>query len=85
MALRHFLLIYDVANRTLMEAVDVGGNARKAADTYSEYEERYRGRDGFEIVLIGADSLDTIRVTHSHYFRHADEDVLAELLAPELS
>jgi hypothetical protein len=83
MPLRHFLLIYDVANRQLIEAKDLGSRGREAADTYSEYEQKYRERDGYEIVLIGADSLDTIRRTHAHYFGDADDTFFADLLEPQ--
>lgn len=35
---------------------------------YFELELEHWGRDDLEIVLLGSDSLDTIKVTHSRYF-----------------
>jgi hypothetical protein len=80
MALRHFLLIYDHERQTLLEALDLGTRGDAAAQTYSEYEEKYRDEHGIEIVLVGADSLDTIRTTHAHYFDGADAALFPEEL-----
>lgn len=66
-ALRHFLLIYDIGARVL-EVRDLGEDAEAAAARYSEVEEEFRQREGFEVVLIGADSIETIQETHAHYF-----------------
>lgn len=68
MAIHHFLLIYSLLEHRLLEANDLGPNTAAAIDAYAECEERYRDQEGVEIVLIGADSLDTVRRTHSHYF-----------------
>lgn len=61
----HFLLIYDAKRRSLRWE-DLGHDAEAAAARYSEVEEDLS--DGYEVVLIGADSLETIRTTHAHYF-----------------
>jgi hypothetical protein len=66
-AIRHFLLVYD-AKAKRVEVQDLGDDAWAAAARYAEVEESYRGRDEFEVVLIGADSIETIRTTHAHYF-----------------
>lgn len=73
MALRHFLLIYDLNAGHLIKAEDLGTDADSATQTYSDCEAEYRDRDGFEIVLVGADSIETIKKTHSHYFDLDDE------------
>jgi hypothetical protein len=67
-ALLHFLLIYDHQQQRLLEALELGTRGADAARAYSRYEEKYRDSEGIEIVLVGADSLETIRTTHSHYF-----------------
>lgn len=67
-ALQHFLLVYDHQQQKLLETLELGEFGDAAAQAYSEYEDKYRDRTGIEIVLVGADSLDTIRTTHSHYF-----------------
>lgn len=34
----------------------------------------------FLLVLVGADSIETVKRTHGHYFQDADEAMFAELL-----
>jgi hypothetical protein len=73
MALSHFLIVYDLreGRRVLLEEF---ASARAATDAYAALEEEYRDRSAdFEVVLVGADSLDTLRVTHSRYF-HEERD-----------
>ena len=68
MALRHFLIVYDLreSRRVLLEEF---ASARRATDAYAAAEEEYRDRSAdFEVVLVGADSLETVKVTHSRYF-----------------
>ena len=65
--LRHFLLIYNAQNRTV-KVEDLGVDEEAAAERYAEVEEQLRAETSYEVVLIGADSLDTIKTTHSHYF-----------------
>jgi hypothetical protein len=74
LALHHFLIVYNVRENRRVSLDDFGSDTRGATAAYADVEEEYRGRsdqEDFEIVLVGADSLDTIRVTHSRYF---DED-----------
>lgn len=81
MSLLHFLLIYDHNEQRLVDALDLGTRGEDAAHTYADYEERYRDEKGIEIVLVGADSLDTIRQTHAHYFSDSATEPFSELLA----
>jgi hypothetical protein len=81
MPLHHFLLIYDLKRGRLAEQLDLGDDGEAAAAEYSRYEAEYRDREGFEIVLVGADSIETIRQTHAHYFNGAGEQAFDELLA----
>jgi len=71
MAIKHFLLTYNL-RRGLLEHIDQFGEDTRAATTaYADLEEKFRARDDhndYEIVLIGADSLETVQVTHSRYF-----------------
>jgi hypothetical protein len=81
-SLIHFLLVYSYGEERLL-AKDEFTNAADASAAYRKAEEDYRGRsDEFEIVLVGADSLDTIRKTHGHYFlAPAEHRGFADLLA----
>jgi hypothetical protein len=71
---KHFLIVYDLQESQTVRIDEFGSDSRRATGAYAEAEEAYRDRgdsDRFEIVLVGADSLDTIRVTHSRYFDSA--------------
>jgi hypothetical protein len=67
MPLIHFLLIYNIDLGHLVECRKFT-NAGVAAAEYSNLEREYAGRGNFEIVLVGADSIETIRQTHGQYF-----------------
>jgi hypothetical protein len=81
MPLTHFLLIYDHDKQKLIDALDLGTSGEAAGRTYAEYEQKHRDDKGIEIVLVGADSLDTIRRTHGHYFSESASDPFPELVA----
>jgi len=66
-ALRHFLLVYDLKAQRLVSQRDFEDGVEAAA-AYAALEREYQGRDDFEVVLVGADSIETIRRTHAHYF-----------------
>lgn len=44
-----------------------------------EAEDAYRGRTDIEVVLLGSDSLETLKQTHGHYFESASEPDLPVL------
>jgi hypothetical protein len=67
MSLIHFLLVYDLKAQQLLSH-DEFTDGREAVQAYSDCELKHRGDSDIEIVLVGADSLDTIRVTHGQYF-----------------
>lgn len=63
----HFLLVFDHDAGELIHQDDFldGDLAVKA---YSEMEARYKDRQRIEVVLIGSDSIETVRQTHANYF-----------------
>jgi hypothetical protein len=67
MAMRYFLLIYNRAHRRL-QTVQEFTDRDEAGRAYVAAERAAQGDPGLEIVLIGADSLDTIKQTHGQYF-----------------
>lgn len=74
MAVIHFLLVYDLKLQKLVEPTKEFRDAQEAALAYAALEATHRGNNDLEIVLVGADSLDTVRQTHGQYFeRPADE------------
>jgi hypothetical protein len=66
--LNNWLIVYDWRAARFAGWSDLGGDPAAAADAYASFERRYRYEDGYEVVLIGADSTETIKRTHAHYF-----------------
>lgn len=66
--IQHFLLVFDHAHEQLLEERHFGADSAKALRAYSEYEERYKDHREIEIVLIGSDSIETVRTTHANYY-----------------
>lgn len=71
----NWLLIYNWQVGKLEYWVDCKTNAKRAARMYSEYERRYSWDQGYEVVLIGSDSKETIEWTHAHYFGRSADDL----------
>jgi hypothetical protein len=65
--LQHYLVIYDIpAGKARVR--EFGGDYEAALAAYSEVEREYEHRPDVDIVLLGADSLEVIKRTHSSYF-----------------
>ncbi len=81
MSVLHYLLVYDLRRRTLISAEEFR-SAEEATAAYGRAERDHVGQEGLEIVLVGADSFDTLRQTHGHYFSDGEPRVtLPELAA----
>lgn len=65
--IRHFLIVFDIPTGK-PKVRDFGGDYGGAMEAYAEIEEEMHGRDDLDIVLLGADSLETVQRTHSSYF-----------------
>lgn len=82
-SLVHFLLVYSFDAGKLIHQ-DEFTDAARAAAAYENAESEYRASgnvDKFEVVLVGADNIETVMRTHGHYFSHSDEIPFAELFA----
>ena len=66
--IRHFLIVYDHSAGRLKEVTDFGEDSERAVAAYSAKEKEFEGQSLIEIVLVGSDSLDTVRLTHANYF-----------------
>lgn len=65
--IKHFLVVYDLgAEKATVR--EFGTDYDAALGAYAEAEEDFANRDSYDIVLIGAESLETIKRTHSSYF-----------------
>lgn len=67
--IKHFLLVFDHARAELLEIQEFGSDAPAAMLAYAAKERKHlEAGDSIEIVLIGSDSLETVRLTHANYF-----------------
>ena len=76
--IRHYLIVYDIPT-SKAKVRDFGIDYDAAMAAYSEIEGEMRDRDDLDIVLVGADSLETVKRTHSSYF---DTEETFESLLP---
>lgn len=66
--IQHFLLIFDHDQGQLLNTVEFGEDSDSAVAAYAESEREYKDLPRVEIVLIGSDSFETVKVTHANYF-----------------
>ncbi len=74
----YFLLIFHVDTNEL-EIEEFVGDELAATTAYSAREHEYREDTRIEVVLVGADSLETVRKTHSHYFARSNGNFVADV------
>lgn len=65
--IKHFLVTYDTSDGTVAVR-DFGTDYESAVTAYGELEGELRDDSKFEIVLLSADSIETLKRTHSSYF-----------------
>ena len=75
--MRYFLIVYDRRRGELFGLPQEFEDDVLAREAYANTEREYRHDSNIEVVLIGADSLETVKQTHSNYFRSALSDYLA--------
>jgi hypothetical protein len=66
--IQHFLLIFDHDQGQLLKMVEFGEDSDAAVAAYAKSEQEHQDRPRVEIVLIGSDSIDTVKLTHANYF-----------------
>lgn len=66
--IQHFLLVFDHERGLLVDELDFGTDGEAAVAAYAAKEKEYQGREMVEIVLVGSDSIDTVKLTHANYF-----------------
>lgn len=69
-----WLVIYNWREARFEQWMDLKRDVAEASAVYADYERRYTAADGFEVVLIGADSPESFEITHSHYFTSSRDD-----------
>jgi hypothetical protein len=66
--IQHFLLVFDHTQGRLIQEQHFGEDGKTALEAYSACELEHRDESNIEIVLIGSDSIETVRLTHANYF-----------------
>jgi hypothetical protein len=72
--IKHFLVTRDVTRRKTT-VVELGTDYEAAQDAYQEAEKQALGTR-LDVVLLSADSLETVKSTHSSYFEPKSFDEL---------
>lgn len=78
--IQHFILVFDRRAGHLLHKLDFGTEAKAAVTKYEALEEQYRDCPHMDIVLVGSDSIDTVKITHANYFDGSAKDVYADVL-----
>lgn len=81
--MQHFILVFDRGAGHQIDQIEFGSGAkaaRSALAAYEDLEERYRSEGNIDIVLIGSDSIETVKVTHSTYFDNEGRSSIEDLL-----
>jgi hypothetical protein len=63
----HFLLVYDHKSQ-MLTTQEQFEDSEQAVAAYFKMEQDHKDDSLVEIVLIGSDSFETIRLTHANYF-----------------
>jgi hypothetical protein len=66
--IQHFLLVFDHEQGHLIEEKHFLDDGAAALAAYSAKEQEHTGDRNIEIVLIGSDSIETVRLTHANYY-----------------
>lgn len=81
MALIYFLIAYN-ATQGRLDSYEEYVHADSAMKDFATLEAEHQGSKDIQVVLLTADSLDTLKSTHPHYFAKSDAaDVLTVLSA----
>lgn len=75
-ATKHFLVVYDVI-RSSAKVEEFGDDYDAALAAYATREKDHQFDPAYEVVLLGADSLEMIKQTHSSYFMQPEEHAFA--------
>lgn len=66
--IQHFLLVFDHEQGHLVEERHFEFDGASALAAYAQKELEHRDNRMIEIVLIGSDSIETVKLTHANYY-----------------
>lgn len=78
--MRHFLLLYDTQASRLLAEPQQFGDSTLAVDAYFAAEVKFGRQPLIQVILIGSDSLETVKITHGNFFRRTSMDAMVERL-----
>lgn len=68
--MKQFVIVFHRPRGEILELVAFGDSERDVAlKELFEREERYRGQQDVEVVMLGSDSVETLKTTHARYFK----------------
>jgi len=73
-----FLFVRDARGGHLT-VTELGADRGPAIKVYGEAERFYSGQPWIEVLLLGAESLETLRVTHANWFPDWKPDLTLDL------
>lgn len=66
--IQHFLLVFDHEQGQLIEEKHYADDGARALAAYAAKEREHQDDRLIEIVLIGSDSIETVKLTHANYY-----------------
>lgn len=67
-AINHFLLVFNHEIGKLVSQQNFGSKIDEALAEYAHLEQDFEDRPMMDVVLLGSDSIETVRITHANYF-----------------
>lgn len=67
-SIKHFLLVFDHSEDRLIHQEEFGGRVEAATARYAELEDEHKDSASIDIVLVGSDSMESVKATHRTYF-----------------
>lgn len=78
--MKQFVIVFDRPRGDILEMVEFPDSQRdRALRALFEREARYRDRPDIEVVMLGAESIDTLKQTHMRYFKGEIQKRIASL------
>ena len=82
--LNNWIIVFDWTEGIFRTWEEIGRDADTAIAAYVRYENQFKVEDNYEVVMIGASDISTVRQTHSHYFGIEKFDNILENLEQSL-
>lgn len=78
--MKEFVIVFDRPTGDILEMVEFNGSDRgRAMAELFDRENKYKHQPSVEVVMLGADSLETLKRTHMRYFKGEIQKRIATL------